>query len=275
MESEVILKCQESPAMWPLYKRALFSKRRGMRTGEEIPSLYVEWVGAAPDKKQLAGYRAVCGIKPDGFLPILYPQVLTGGLQLTVMSSPKFPLRLLGLVHQRNRVLQHRPIGEKEKLDFYCKTGETRVVKQGLEFDMITAASVQGERVWEAKSTYLSRGRYGEAGEPAPGSRLPDLENPTEEAGWNVARGMGRRYARVSGDYNPIHISWILARVFGFKRTIIHGMWSAAAAVAQLPGYAPKGAVRYDVAFKGPIFTGSSVTMKIGQQCGGNRFDLF
>jgi hypothetical protein len=275
MEPELILKCQEAPALWPLYKKAIFSKRKGMRKGEQIPSLAAEWTGAVANPEKLNGYREVCGAASDGKLPIMYPQVMTSGVQLALMGSTKFPFRLLGLVHQRNRVLQHRAIGDAERMDVYCRTGESRVVKQGLEFDMLTLVKIDGELAWEAISTYLTRGRFGEPGEPPAGSRLPDLENATETVRLAVAGDMGRRYAKVSGDYNPIHISSLLAPLFGFKRSIIHGMWSAAASIARLPGYAPTGPVRYDLAFKGPIFNGSKVEMRIADQCGGRRFDMF
>ena len=38
--------------------------------------------------------------------------------------------------------------------------------------------------------------------------------------------GLGRRYGFISGDVNPIHMSDLTARAFGFPRAIAHGMWS-------------------------------------------------
>jgi acyl dehydratase len=275
MEPEVVLEYRERPALLPIYARILFSRRAGVRKGGRVPNLCAKWLDAAADPRNLGEYRKACGINKDGLLPLLYPYVLTGGLQLSIVAAPRFPLPFFGMVHQRNRILQHRRIGDMERMNVSCSVGESRVVKQGLEFDIVSEISVDGERVWECVSTYLSRGSYGEAGEPPPGSRLPDLETPSEEANWDVPRGMGRRYARIGGDYNPIHVSSILARFFGFKRAIVHGMWSAACCLQHLPQFKNHGAVRFDVAFKGPIFVGSRVTMKAAQQAGGHRFDLF
>ena len=275
MESEVVLECRKSPSLWSVYGGILFRRRAGVRKGEGIPSLCSRWLEATTDGQKLLAYRKACGMTDDGLLPLLYPYALTSGLQLALSAAPRFPLRFFGMVHQRSRMLQHRRIGQSEQMDIVCCTGESRVVKHGLEFDVATEISVEGRRVWECINTYVSRGSFGEPGELPRGSRLPDLETPTEEATWVVPRGMGRRYARISGDYNPIHTSSIMARLFGFKRAIVHGMWSAACSVMHLKRFRNHGIVRFDVAFKGPILVGSRVTMKAAEQCGGQRFDLF
>ena len=68
-------------------------------------------------------------------------------------------------------------------------------------------------------------------------------------------------YARLCKDYNPIHISVLMAKLFGFKRSIAHGMWVSAAALAKVNQ--PQ-ANKFDLAFKGPVFTGSQVIVKKG-----------
>ena len=49
---------------------------------------------------------------------------------------------------------------------------------------------------------------------------------------WRVPDDIGRRYAKVSGDVNPIHMSSLTAKALGFKRAIAHGMWVKAHALA-------------------------------------------
>jgi len=51
-----------------------------------------------------------------------------------------------------------------------------------------------------------------------------------------VPAGLGRRYSRVGGDINPIHLFDVTAKLFGFDRAIIHGMWTLARCVAELGG---------------------------------------
>ena len=50
----------------------------------------------------------------------------------------------------------------------------------------------------------------------------------------SLAKDLGRRYAAISGDYNPIHLGALSAKLFGFKQAIAHGMWSKARCLAAL-----------------------------------------
>jgi acyl dehydratase len=51
----------------------------------------------------------------------------------------------------------------------------------------------------------------------------------------DVTRETAWAYARVSADYNPIHLSDRAARFFGLRGAIGHGMWSLARSLAQTP----------------------------------------
>ena len=102
---------------------------------------------------------------------------------------------------------------------------------------MVTA---DGENVWEETSTYLRRGKGDESA--SSGSVFPDAE-PTGIV-WKLPGDLGRRYAAVSGDHNPIHLYPITAKALGFPRQIAHGMWTMARCVAalenRLPGLGPR-----------------------------------
>jgi len=104
---------------------------------------------------------------------------------------------------------------------------------------------------------------------------LPELTESNTEPIWHVPEGMRRCYARLSGDYNPIHVSTFLARLFGFSRAIVHGMWAAASCAARLPHPPNDKAVRYDVVVKGPNFIGSQVKLLGRVSHDAPRFDLY
>ncbi len=75
---------------------------------------------------------------------------------------------------------------------------------------------------------------------------------------WTVGRDIGTAYAKVSGDRNPIHVSMLGAKAFGFPRPIAHGMWSAARCLAAIEVELPA-AYDYGVVFKRPILLPSTV----------------
>ena len=75
---------------------------------------------------------------------------------------------------------------------------------------------------------------------------------------WRLAGDVGRRYAAVSGDHNPIHLHPLTAKALGFRRQIAHGMWSLARCVAALENRTPD-AVTVDATFTKPIFLPGTV----------------
>ena len=59
----------------------------------------------------VAAYRKVCGFADSPMLPATYPHILAFGLQLQLLTDKTFPFPLLGLIHLRNRIRIHRPLG--------------------------------------------------------------------------------------------------------------------------------------------------------------------
>lgn len=265
------------PPLGPMYRRVLFTKRKGLKPGESLPPMTSAWKGLKPDVGKLKEYRDATGMPPADTLPLLYGHVLTAGLHIGMVSDPRFPFSALGMVHARQHVLLRRPIRQDETLDTECRIAESRVVKAGLEFDVTTAISSGGEMVCENLSTYLIRGKYGDPEELPAYAVLPPLGDIDEACSkmWNVPKNMGRRYARIARDYNPIHISSILAKLFGFPRSLIHGMWSAAKALSELPALPENQPLRCDLIFKGPIFIGSSATLNVVPGETAHRFDVY
>jgi MaoC like domain len=71
-------------------------------------------------------------------------------------------------------------------------------------------------------------------------------------AEWRLGGDLGRRYAAVSGDRNPIHMHALTAKPLGFPGAIAHGMWTKARCLAALEGRLPD-AFATEVRFRKPI----------------------
>ena len=209
------------------------------------------------DAKHLAAYARVCGFTSLGdALPPTYPHVLAFGLHTALMGDGRFPFAPIGLVHVANRIVQHRPILLGEPLDLTVRAGALAPHRRGRTFAFLSEARVDGELVWEDVSTMLRRGPGSDVAPREPQFELPPV---TEE--WRLPGDLGRRYAAVSGDRNPIHLHPLSAKAFGFPRAIAHGMWTKARCLAalRLPH-----AFAVDVRFKKPILLPGTVTF--GQQ---------
>ena len=131
---------------------------------------------------------------------------------------------------------------------------------KGSQFTVRSQVTTDGHLVWDGTSTYLARHQQDE--EPAPEEHpadTVDVANLPRTADWRLDGDLGRRYGRVSGDVNPIHMSALSAKAFGFPKAIAHGMWTMARSLAALEGRLPA-VVDVDVAFKTPLFVPGRAT---------------
>lgn len=271
-----VLEFNEKPGLVKAYVNVFSPGRQKYAGLDRLPKLEARWMGATETPEKVQQYREACGFSNDGMFPVLYPHILTSAMHIHLLADKRFPASALGAVHARSHILQCRPIPEKEPLNLRCFFSDARVLKAGLEVDVTTTVNAGEERVWESVNAYLFRGKkFGAPGEAHPWTTLSELGEPTITGKWHVPADMGRRYAKITGDYNPIHISKILAKAFGFPRDIIHGMWSEAKCLNHLTELSAINPLRLDIVFKGPVFMDSDCTMKGQEIEGGYRFDLF
>ena len=252
----------ELPSTLDAYKHFL-SKRKGLsQAGEPLPELTAALKDYAPDRQKIAAYMRTCGIPPSipQALPLLYPQVLAGPLHSQLLAHPDFPLQAAGLIHVGNTITQHRLIMAHEVLSLHVSLRGTRPARKGHEFDMLTRALIKEECVWEATTTILSPAALSPEPEGTSRRSFAPISPPyVRSASVRVPEDQGRRYGKVSGDFNPIHLHALSAKLFGFKRAIAHGMWTLARCVAEVHDDVPAdGRVHLDVAFKRPVFLPSS-----------------
>jgi acyl dehydratase len=226
----------------------------GVRKTGGDPASLREVRTATVTRDQVSAYAAVCGFAVKDTAPLTFPHVLAFPLHMTVMTSPEFPFPAIGTVHLANTITQHRPVAIGETLQVAVHTSELLPHPKGRAIDFLATASAGGEVVWESRSTYLRRGHDNP---DADGPSGPDHVVPGRVT-WRLGGDVGRRYAAVSGDHNPIHLYPLTAKALGFPHQIAHGMWSLARCVAALENRLPD-AVNVEAAFKKPIFLPGTV----------------
>jgi acyl dehydratase len=243
-----------APATLPLYLRAL--RRRSGTASDRLPEGEWRRIGVRTDLDHLGAYCRLTGHRLANSLPGLYPHLAAFALQLAVLTDKRFPFPPLGLVHVDNRVTQVRPIGVDEAYDIAVRVHNQRPHRSGTLVDLATTATVDDVEVWRETTTVLSRGaRHPDVLDTSP---LAGLTAPHGSIRWRVPRDIGRRFATVSGDRNPIHLCAMTARPFGFPRAIAHGMWTAARALAAVESSLTD-SYRYEVAFRRPVLLPSIV----------------
>ncbi|HEU4736132.1 MAG TPA: MaoC/PaaZ C-terminal domain-containing protein, partial [Solirubrobacterales bacterium] len=247
------------PSILPLYARAAAPMIPGASLlpfipgrGKEIPDLELSLAGIRTDPGAVSAYAKVCGFALRDHLPPTYPHVLAFPLHMAVMADGSFPFGAVGLVHVENRIVQHRRIGLDEELKLTVRPTKLESHPRGKTFSLLTEAWVGRQKVWESVSTMLRRGGGNGAGPKGDLAAVKGPE-PTVSAEWRLDGDLGRRYAAVSGDRNPIHMHAWTAKPLGFQRAIAHGMWTKARCLAAIESHLPD-TFSVDVRFRKPIF---------------------
>ena len=256
------------PGLSELYVRA--ATRRKI-TGTTLPDSGLRcWVDV--DQKRLAAYRKVCGFTDNALLPPTYPHILAFALQMQLLTAKEFPFPLLGLIHLSNRIRVLRPMGGVGRVRVSVQVQNLQPHAKGATFDVVTTLDDQLGPLWEAESQMLCRGVKLE-GEPVEDVLTPSLAM-TQVAQWKAPADIGRQYAKVSGDYNPIHLSAVSAKLFGFPTAIAHGLWNKARTLAALDDHLPTANVEITVQFRKPVRLPSEVTLLASAAASSGDFQL-
>ncbi len=253
------------PGLPGLYRRALALAAR-RKIGREPVPIGLQPVrhrvdGIVTDVEALTRFQQVLGSAARDRVPSAYLHTLAFPVAMSVLARADFPLPLLGMVHLSNEVHQSRQVDAFETLDVVARAEDLRPHPAGTQVDLVTEVSVGTELVWTGRSVYLARGvRSGPvgSGEGRDGGR-PAFSTPAPTGVWRLGADTGRRYAAVSGDWNPLHLSGPTAKVLGMKTAIAHGMYLAARMVDQAVP-APSGAMDWRIEFATPVLLPGVVT---------------
>jgi hypothetical protein len=231
--------------------------------GGQLPDRTVTVDEFPIDRTNVAEYAEVTGLRYADAVPLTYPFALTFPTIMSLVSGFDFPFAAMGSVHVENEITQHRPIRVTDTVNIAAHAENLREHRKGLLVDVVTDVSVGNEVAWHQVTTFLHQQRTSLSDEPkSPSRKQPKL--PAPKAILRISPGQIRRYAAVGGDHNPIHTSSIGAKLFGFPTSIAHGMFSAAAVLANLEASLPD-AVTYSVRFGKPVLLPASAGLYVDQ----------
>jgi acyl dehydratase len=239
----------------------LFTSRPPVTEIGEPSEFHATVAGVVLSAASVERYSAVCGFGPG--VPTTYPHVLSTPLHLQIFACSDFPLRPMGLIHLSNVIEKLAALEPGMRLDVAVAARNYRRTDAGLVFDIDTVMSSRERPVWRETCVFLSR--WPESAD-RPASRPPRPPKAPKEsavlAEFDVTRRTAWDYARVSMDFNPIHLSDRAARFFGLRGAISHGMWSLARSLAQDPMPVLGVGTRIETQFLTPVQLPARVAIK-------------
>ncbi|MEO8019707.1 MAG: MaoC/PaaZ C-terminal domain-containing protein [Pseudomonadota bacterium] len=259
MQAKHSLEFARAPAVWSLYPKIMVSRKPTLvPEGGEVPRIEARLAKVAIDRKNLAQYSEICGAAAGATLPFAYPHILATPLHLAVLGAEAFPVKLFGLVHVQNRIAMREPLSAEEPAEIRCWIEGHRDTERGQEFDLHTEYVVGGQSRWDETCTFLARKRPQAGAAKTTTTARPAEAGPDavaiKSSSFRAPAGLGRCYGFISGDVNPIHMSDLTARAFGFPKAIAHGMWSLGRLISDFEPAQFDGGCELNVSFKLPIY---------------------
>ena len=198
-------------------------------TGPEVNS-----VGLWPESVAATGGDAVPAFfEAQPVTPPFYCATWETAQALEMFAALETPLPLGAMVHVSSDMVWARPLPPADPIRCRVELDRVERTPRGLKLTVLSRNWMgAGQLCSQGTSVFMVRTRTpndGESPRPRPtAAPAPNEGGWTELARWPLAAGAGRRYARVSGDYNPIHLWPWTARPFGFRAPILHGYALAA-----------------------------------------------
>ena len=285
MSDVVKLQFKAFPSVVKMYPGMMVSKKPSLvKEGKTYKRIEAQINNISADPQHVNQFADVCNFTTDSStLPLPYPHILAAPLHYALLNHKAFPVKLLGLVHVKNSITQHRPIALQEIMDIECFIEGFDDTPKGQIFHMQTRVSIENELVWEETCSFIARKKSKKKSESA---KKPSKKHNSDSdslassqiTSWEIPSNMGRRFAKVSGDVNPIHLSDLTAKLFGFKKAIIHGVWSMSRTMAELESKlssdALNNSLEFNVEFKLPVFLPTWVSLQTQEISQGLSFSM-
>jgi hypothetical protein len=188
---------------------AVWPRKSGLDEGETIPRISMRIGGVVA--AELEAYREVCGFPSGPDLPLTFPQVAAAPLHMALFTHKVFPLPAMGLVHVSSEITQHHPIPGKAPMDVHVWVEGHRPARRGIEADLMTEVSVDGQVAWKSTTTVLSMAGKGD-GVKRTGPEIPHRSGPSLRQGGGGSQPhphvpLDRQALWLQAPHHPRHVA--------------------------------------------------------------------
>lgn len=216
---------------------------------------------AKATKDENPAYFAEDPLVPPFFLAkLVYP------LLASAMLNPRLHMNLVKMVHGDMHMTWHKAIRPGDQLDLSLEIKSISDTSAGELLHMEVNAISGDEIAASAIAGLLVRGK----GKKRKKRERESTEEQDSKEAFRISMmthdGQQLEYARVSGDHNFIHTNYLLARLAGLPRTIMHGMcvmaMSSSALVNHLASGDPTKMKEIQGRFASPVIPGQTLSVQ-------------
>ncbi|MFD1214104.1 MaoC family dehydratase [Arthrobacter sp. GCM10027362] len=269
------VRLDELPSVSKLLVHAATTAARESLSGasrpQQLPPVRHTAADVRVDLDRLTRFQHLVGGTVRDTLPSVFLHTVAFPVAMSLLTRPDFPLPLPGLVHLANSVRQQRAVHFAEPLTVSAWVENLRGHHAGTRLDVRTEVLAAGEPAWQGTSEYLAKGVFRPGLDTAVRPPREDFAPPAPTARWRLGAEAGREYAVVSGDFNPIHLSALSARLLGMKRSMAHGMYLASRVLADIEAVAGDRHA-WDIRFAAPVYLPAAVALRIEDECVEDRW---
>ncbi len=214
-------------------------------------------------KEHIENFRNFLGIEAK--VPAVYWFTLTLRSQLAFMNEPSFPFPVMGSVHLGNSIEIVGDVDLSKPVDVETTFNVPYKEEGSLLSDGIINILQDGKVIVKTTGDFIKiRKRKGPKKEEEKAEEEVESRNPVHTEDLYYEKNIGWKYARYSGDFNPIHLGNFLAKYLGgMKQTIAHGWFSASRVSKIIEKYTGKEVKFFDVKFKNPVTLPSTTTVRL------------
>jgi acyl dehydratase len=207
-----------------------------------------------------------------GPIPPTLPSIWENALILDLLRLGSLPFPRGGIIHLGSERIFLRLADTASRLRVKIQVKAVRSTDRGT---VVVVKSEMRERAGrlcgEAELRFLLRGvGVGGLVEARPEPGPPGASGWSEVASWRLKAAHARRFARASGDFNPVHLTVLSARLLGFPRPLLHGACTEAmiahGLVRERLGGDPAALKRLEITFSAPLQLPTEVHLLVSRQ---------
>ena len=257
------------PPLPGMLMRAVPTVVRSGKVADQIANIQARFHLPAIDQDNLKAYHETFPGLVSA-IPLNYFYLVAQRAHLAAMLDKSFPWPILGMVHVGNKMQQLASINPHAafELAVTIEMPERAATRKRVRPVYVVEFLQDNHCVVRCESTY----QVGSGGKTPASRRVREESlnlNQWQALNiWDLDSAQGRRYAKLSGDYNPIHLHPWLSRWFGFAQPIIHGMYSVARVQADIEKHMQQPVQLIDVAFKRPLALPNQVVSHLHHDLG-------